>query len=55
VDRLPSSIKPQRVLIGASDEDCEAQRREMIQSGRADGSDEFFFVLLVGAVNDSGH
>jgi hypothetical protein len=45
---LPTSIKPQHVLIGTSDEDCEAQRCGMIESGHADGSDEFFFVLLVG-------
>jgi hypothetical protein len=46
---LPSAIKPQHVLIGTTDKDCEAQKRDMIKSGQADGSDEFFFVLLVGA------
>jgi hypothetical protein len=47
-DRLPTCSKPHRMLIGASEEECEVQRLELIESGRAEGSDEFSFVVLVG-------
>jgi hypothetical protein len=51
-DHLPTSIKRNHCLIGETTDDCEAQRRGMIESGRAEGSDNFTFILLVGVRPD---
>jgi hypothetical protein len=45
---LPPPTMPIRYICCPTLEECEAQRRGMIESGHAEGSDDFLFVLLVG-------
>ena len=42
-DHLPTSIKPNHFLIGETTDDCEAQRRGMIESGHAEEIRRFHF------------
>jgi hypothetical protein len=50
-DHLPTSIKLNHFLIGETTDDCEAQRRGMIESGGAEESDDFIFVFAATTVN----
>jgi hypothetical protein len=44
-DHLPTSIKPIHFLTGQTADECEAQRRGMIEAGQANESDNFVFCL----------
>jgi hypothetical protein len=44
-DHLPTSMKPIHYLAAETADECEAQRRGMIESGHAEGSDDFIFVF----------
>jgi hypothetical protein len=45
--RSPAIFKPCHRVIGDSREECEAQRRGMIEAGQAGESDDFFFRVIV--------
>jgi hypothetical protein len=43
----PETFKPCHRVIGDSAQECEAQKRQMIEAGRADELDEFVFFVIV--------
>lgn len=45
--RAPAAIKTWHRVIGDSDSECEAKRREMIEAGQAEEVDNFIFCVIV--------
>ena len=43
----PEAFTPCHRVVGDSAEECEAQRLDMIEAGRADELDEFVFFIIV--------
>ena len=43
----PATFAPCHSVIGDSRGDCEAQKRELIDAGQADESDEFISIVIV--------
>jgi hypothetical protein len=46
----PATFRPCHMVMGRSDQECEAQRRGMIKAGQAVESDEFIFRVIVSPV-----
>lgn len=43
----PETLTPCHSVIGDSAEDCETQKRELIEAGQANESDEFISIVIV--------